>query len=176
MKDLVQAIERTRLDALLSNVERRAESATSLEQKSRVLNLAGDLCFDAEQPERALKYYERAIRTVVSADMYESAVALCRKLIELAPDTVQPGCTLGWLSVTRELVEETKEKVAKYVEAAEEAGLARLARRHRLALADITSAAEVLDAINDNLLRMGREVTPEWVAGQFDRMQGRKSA
>ena len=56
------------------------------------------------------------------------------------------------------------------------AGLARLARRHLVSLAEITSVAEVLEAINDNLERMGPDITADWVAGQLDRMQGRRTA
>jgi hypothetical protein len=45
-----------------------------------------------------------------------------------------------------------------------------------MALAEITSAAEVLDAINDHLLRMGQDITADWVSLELDRMQGRKTA
>ncbi|HET9441083.1 MAG TPA: hypothetical protein VFO52_12980 [Longimicrobiales bacterium] len=176
MKELVQAIELTKLEALLSNVERRAQSATSLEQKARVYNLAGDLCFDAQQPERALRYYQQAISIHISADQYESATQICKKLIALTPETVQTRYTLAWMTGTRGFVEEARKRIEEYVRAAERAGLTRLARRHLLALAEITTAAEVLDAINDNLHRLGRDVTAEWVAGELDRMQGRMSA
>ena len=70
MREMVQAIELNKLETLLNNVERRALTATSLEQKARVYNLAGDLCFDALQPERALRYYQQAIDVHISADQY----------------------------------------------------------------------------------------------------------
>jgi tetratricopeptide (TPR) repeat protein len=176
MKELVQAIELTKLETLLSNVERRAEGATSLEQKARVFNLAGDLCFDAQQPERALKYYQQAIETNIAADHYDGAIGICRKLIALTPETVQTRYTLAWLTATRGLVEESRRRIEEYVRAAEAAGLTRLARRHLLSLTEIISAGEAVAAINDNLQRLGRDVTAEWVAGELDRMQGRLSA
>ncbi len=176
MKELGEAIELHKLETLLCNVERRAENATSLEQKARVLNLAGDLCFDAQQQERALKYYQQAITVNISADHYESAAAICKKMIALTPETVQTRYTLAWLTATRGLVAEACKRIEEYVRAAEGAGLTRLARRHLLALAEMTTAAEVLDAINDNLLRLGRDVSAEFVAGQLDRLQGRRSA
>ena len=176
MKELVQAIELHKLETLLTNVERRAHSATSLDQKARVYNLAGDLCFDAHQPERALSYYEQAINIHISADQHDSAIALCKKLVALTPQTVNARYTLAWLTAARGLISEARTRIEDYVRAAERAGLARLARRHLVALAEITSAAEVLDAINDHLLRMGQDVTADWVSGELDRMQGRKTA
>jgi tetratricopeptide (TPR) repeat protein len=176
MRDLVQAIELHKLDVLLSNVERRAHAATSLEQKARVFNLAGDLCFDARQPERALHYYEQAINNYISADQYDNAIAMCKKLIALTPQTVVTRYTLAWLVATRGLISEAKLRIEEYVRVAEEAGLARLARKHLLALAEITSAGEVLDAINGNLVRLGADATEESVATELDRMQGRMTA
>jgi tetratricopeptide (TPR) repeat protein len=176
MREMVQAIELNKLETLLTNVERRALTATSLEQKARVYNLAGDLCFDAHQPERALRYYQQAIDVHISADQYEHATVICKKLVALTPETVNTRYTLAWLTAARGLISEARQRIEEYVLAAERAGLARLARRHLVSLAEITSAAEVLDAINDNLQRMGPDVTADWVAGQLDRMQGRLSA
>ena len=176
MKELVQPLELSKLELLLTNVERRAASAASLEQKARVYNLAGDLCFDAQQPERALKYYEQAISIHIAADHHESAITICKKLVAQTPDTVHMRYTLAWLIAARGMISEAKVRIEEYVRAAERAGLARLARKHLLGLAEIASASEVLDAINDNLTRMGDDVTADWVAGQLDRMQGRLTA
>jgi tetratricopeptide (TPR) repeat protein len=172
----MQPTELNKLETLLANVERRAVSAASLEQKARVYNLAGDLCFDAHQPERALKYYEQAIGIHISADQHDSAIAICKKLVAQTPDTVHMRYTLAWLLAARGLIAETKVRIEEYVRSAERAGLARLARRNLMGLTEITSAGEVLEAINDNLTRMGEDVTADWVAGQLDRMQGRRTA
>jgi tetratricopeptide (TPR) repeat protein len=176
MKELVQPLELNKLEMLLVNVERRALSAASHDQKARVYNLAGDLCFDAQQPERALKYYEQAINIHISADQHDSAITICKKLVAQTPDTVHMRCTLAWLTAAIGLIAEAKLHIEEYLRAAERAGLARLARKHLLGLAEIASAGEVLEAINDNLTRMGNDVTADWVAGQLDRMQGRMTA
>ena len=176
MKELVQPLELSKLELLLANVERRAASAASLEQKARVYNLAGDLCFDAHQPERALKYYEQAISIHIAADHHESAITICKKLVAQTPDTVHMRYTLAWLTAARGMIAEAKLRIEEYVRAAERAGLARLARKHLMGLAEIASASEVLEAINVNLTRMGDDITADWVAGQLDRMQGRLTA
>ena|SRR5688572_24914901 len=173
MKELVQAIELHKLEVLLSNVERRAEAATSLEQKARVHNLAGDLCFDAHQPERALHYYEIAINTYIRADQYEHAIGMCKKLIALTPQTVHVRYTLAWLTATRGLISEAKIAIEEYVRIADAAGLTRLARKHLRTLAEIATAAEIVDAIHASV---GREVTEEWLSTELDRMQGKMTA
>jgi tetratricopeptide (TPR) repeat protein len=176
MKEMVQPIELNKLEAMLENVERRASSATSLEQKARVYKLAGDLCFDAHQPERALGYYQQAIDIHISADQYEHATLLCKKLVALTPETVHTRYTLAWLTAARGLISEARQRIEEYVSAAERAGLSRLARRHLVSLSEITTTGEVLEAIDENLQRMGPDVTAEWVSGQLDRMQGRLTA
>ena len=176
MKAITESVDLNKLEMLLANVERRAVSAASLEQKARVYNLAGDLCFDARQPERALKYYEQAISIHIAADHHDSAITICKKLVAQTPDTVHMRYTLAWLTAARGMIAEAKLRIEEYVRAAERAGLGRLARKHLMGLAEIASANEVLDAINDNLKRMGDDVTADWVAGQLDRMQGRLTA
>ena len=176
MKEMVQSVELDKLEALLANVERRAAAATSLLQKARVYNLAGDLCFDANQPERALSYYELAITTHISADQYDSAITICKKLVALTPQTVRVRYTLAWLTATRGLLDEARVRIEEYANAAENAGLSKLARKHLVGLAEITSAAEVLDAIGENLLRLGDAVSADWVYGQLNRMNARLTA
>jgi tetratricopeptide (TPR) repeat protein len=173
MKELVQAIELHKLEVLLTNVERRAEAATSLEQKARVYNLAGDLCFDAQQPERALHYYELAINMYITADQYEHAIDMCKKLIALTAQTVHVGYTLAWLTATRGLISEAKLAIEEYVRVADAAGLTRLARKHLRTLAEITTAADIVHAIHASV---GREVTEEWIMAELDRMQGKRIA
>jgi tetratricopeptide (TPR) repeat protein len=176
MKEMVQSIELSKLEILLTNVERRADAATSPSQKARVYNLAGDLCFDANQPERALSYYELAINTHIAADQYDNAITICKKLVALTPQTVRIRYTLAWLTATRGLIEEARRRIEEYAAAAEDAGLIKLARKHLVGLAEINTSVEILDAIGENLLRLGDAVSADWVFGQLNRMTGRLTA
>lgn len=170
MKEMVQSIELNKLETLLTNVERRAASATTADQKARVYNLAGDLCFDANQPERALSYYELAINTHIGADQYDNAIIICKKLVALTPQTVRVRYTLAWLTSTRPVIAEARRRIEEYADAAERAGLSNVARKHLVGLAEMTSATEVLDAIAENLLRLGDAVSADWIYGQLNRM------
>ena len=67
MTELGPTLDLEKLEALLANVDRRIAASASPSAKARMYNLAGDLCFDAHQPERALVYYEHAVNTHVSA-------------------------------------------------------------------------------------------------------------
>src|SRR5690606_8149715 len=69
------------LDAILPRMERRGENSLFPSGRARILNLAGDLCFDAGQRERALWYYEQAIDIYLALGMYASVAAVCQKLV-----------------------------------------------------------------------------------------------
>ena len=170
MKEMVHTVELQQLETLLTNVERRAASQSSAVQKARMFNLAGDLCFDANQPERALSYYEQAINTHIQADQYDSAISICKKLVALTPQTVRVRYTLAWLTTTRGFISDARHRVEEYASAAEAAGLTRIARKHLRGLAEITSAAEVLDAIAENLMRLGDAMSADMIYGELARM------
>lgn len=172
MKEMVQSIELKELETLLTNVERRAATATTSAQRARVYNLAGDLCFDANQPERALTYYELAINTHIAADQYDSAITICKKLVALTPETVRVRYTLAWLASTRPVIADARKRIEEYAAAAEAAGLSNVARKHLVGLSEMTNAADVLDAIAENLLRLGDSISADWIYGQLNRMGG----
>jgi hypothetical protein len=176
MKELVQAIEQNKLEAILTNVDRRAAAATSPSAKARMYNLAGDLCIDANQPERAMSYFEQAVHIHLAADQYDNAIVICKKLVDLTPQTVRAHYMPTWLTTTRGLIHEAHNRVQAYVDAAEDAGLSKLARRHLMGLTEISNAGGVLDAIAENLDRVGHDVSADWVVGELNRMNGKLSA
>jgi hypothetical protein len=176
MKELGPTLELEKLEALLANVDRRIAASTSPSAKARMYNLAGDLCFDAYQPERALAYYEHAVNTHVSADQYDHAITICKKLVMLTPHTVRMGFALGWLSATRGLIGVARRRIAEYTKAAEKAGLGKLARRHQDGLADLSHTDELLNVVGQNVMRLGDQVSAEWMRGQLHPMGGLPAA
>src|SRR5688572_8249458 len=91
------------LDAILPRMERRADNSLFPTERARILNLAGDLCFDAGQRERALVYYDQAIDIYLALGMYASVAAVCQKLVRLSPNVVRARCTLRSEEHTSEL-------------------------------------------------------------------------
>lgn len=176
MMELGPTLDLEKLEALLANVDRRIAASVSPSAKARMYNLAGDLCFDAHQPERALVYYEHAVNTHVSADQYDNAITICKKLVTLTPHTVRMAYAAAWLAATRGLIAVARRRIADYTKAAEKAGLGKLARRHQLGLAELSSTDELLDVIGQNVTRLGGQISAEWMRGQLQPMNGLPAA
>jgi tetratricopeptide (TPR) repeat protein len=176
MKELGPSLELEKLEALLANVDRRIAASTSPSAKARMHNLAGDLCFDAHQPERALAYYEHAVDTHLSADQYDHAISICKKILTLTPHTVRMGYAPAWLAGTRGLLGAARRRITDYTKAAERAGLGKLARRHQAGLADLSDTDALLDVVSQNLSRLGDQVSAEWLRGQLQPMNGLPAA
>lgn len=143
------------LSAMLRSMEARAKQTEYPDQRARILNLAGDLCFDAGERERALDYYGRAIDMHIAHHEYSAAVAICQKIIRLTPEVVRARCTLAWMAIARGLIQEAQGRIAEYKEAAEDAGQERLARAHLLMMAEVIDDRDVLVTIAESLIELG---------------------
>jgi tetratricopeptide (TPR) repeat protein len=146
---------KTDLDAILPRMERRADSSLFPTERARILNLAGDLCFDAGQRERALVYYDQAIDIYLALGMYASVAAVCQKLVRLSPSVVRARCTLAWMAIARGQAREARERIAEYASAALPQEDHRLARGHLRMMTEVVDTAEVLEAVGDALRILG---------------------
>ncbi|MEX0907075.1 MAG: hypothetical protein WD054_02000 [Gemmatimonadota bacterium] len=145
------------LDAILPRMERRADNSLFPTERARILNLAGDLCFDAGQRERALIYYDQAIDIYLALGMYASVAAVCQKLVRLSPNVVRARCTLAWMAIARGQEREARERIADYASAAMPQPDQRLARGHLRMMAEVADTPEVLQAVADGLQMLGDE-------------------
>jgi predicted Zn-dependent protease len=143
------------LDEVLPRMERRAENSLFPTERARIMNLAGDLCFDAHDRERALVYYDQAIDIYLALGMYASVAAVCRKLVRLSPSVVRARCTLAWVAIARGQHREARDRIEDYAAAAAAQADQRLARGHLRMMAEVTDTPEVLQAVADALLLLG---------------------
>lgn len=143
------------LAAVLPAMESRAALAAQPDERARILNLAGDLCFDAGHRERALQYYDRSIDTYLSAGLYAAAVAVCQKVVRLTPEVIRARCTLAWMAIARGMLDEARERIRDYAEAATRMSDARLAWGHLRMMAEVCESQEVLETVAEALLRLG---------------------
>jgi tetratricopeptide (TPR) repeat protein len=143
------------LDDVLPRMERRAENSLFPTERARILNLAGDLCFDAGDRERALIYYDQAIDIYLALGMYASVAAVCKKLVRLSPNIVRARCTLAWVAIARGQAREARERIADYASAAVPQKDQRLARGHLRMMAEVADLPEVLQAVADALSMLG---------------------
>jgi predicted Zn-dependent protease len=143
------------LEHVLPRMERRAENSLFPTERARILNLAGDLCFDAGERGRALIYYDHAIDIYLALGMYASVAAVCRKLVRLSPDVVRARCTLAWVAIARGQSREARELIADYASAAVPSQNQRLARGHLRMMAEVADSPEVLRAVAEALSMLG---------------------
>lgn len=143
------------LDSILPRMERRAENSLFPTERARILNLAGDLCFDAGQRERALIYYDQAIDIYLALGMYASVAAVCQKLVRLSPNVVRARCTLAWMAIARGQAREARERIVDYATAAVPRADHRLARGHLRMMSEVADSPEVLEAVAEALQILG---------------------
>jgi tetratricopeptide (TPR) repeat protein len=146
------------LDAELARLELEA-TAPALDFRAAVLGRAGDLCVSAGDIPRALSYYGRAIDGYLGASYYDSAIALCEKVIELSPGVVRARCTMSFLLLGKDLPylrargisSRVRDNLHEYVAAALNAGRGPIAVQRLKMMADVTEIEEVRRLIGDLL-------------------------
>lgn len=164
------------LDDVLPRMERRAENSLFPTERARILNLAGDLCFDAGAREKALVYYDQAIDIYLALGMYASVAAVCKKLVRLSPSVVRARCTLAWVAIARGQTHEARERIAEYATAAVPQHDHRLARGHLRMMAEVADSPEVLEAVGEALFLLGdaRGAKRAFAAASGGAVEGRK--
>jgi hypothetical protein len=153
--DLSQPTGVPQLESVLATMELRALKTAFPDERARIFNLAGDLCFDSGLRERALSYFGRSIDVYLAAEQPEAAVGVCRKIVRLTPEVVRARCTLAWISLGRGLIEEAKQRIADYAAAASEAGQEETASLHLRLMTDVSANVDVLEALAEALMTLG---------------------
>ncbi|HWV58975.1 MAG TPA: hypothetical protein VNZ57_16095 [Longimicrobiales bacterium] len=146
--------DRSGLERDLRSLEKQAMAAIS-GFEGPFYNKAGDLCVEAGLVERSLGYYGLAIDSYLMAGRWDSAAAVCRKLLRVSPSAVRAHCTLAWLSIGRGWVGDTQRSLDDYVAAARKAGRERIAIRHLRMMGEATADPDVLAALADHLDALG---------------------
>jgi len=154
MKEMLDSFALPQFETVIENLEQRADKAAKPLERARIHNLAGDMCVDANQFERAFSYYDKAITAYTAEHQYDFAARLCEKILAFSPRSVRPYSTLAWLALARGRSEEARRRIEQYVEAAHSQGLGRYARPTLSTLAEMTEAGEVLQAIGNGLLQL----------------------
>ena len=101
------------------------------------LNRAGDLCMRADDKERALGYFGRAIDAYLEDEQPEAARAVAQKLIRLHPRAIRTLCTVTWLDLAAGHLGDALLHLGEYVEAARRGDRRELCRDQILEMARI---------------------------------------
>lgn len=141
------------LEVQLTELESQAERAP-LGFQGRPLNRAGDLCLQAGDRDRALRYYGRAIDSLLDDVQPEAARGVANKIIRVHPAAVRTLCTLTWLDLAARLMATAVEDLGLYAKAAINAGRQNMAAPEILSMATLvthegflTAAADALDLL-----------------------------
>jgi tetratricopeptide (TPR) repeat protein len=161
------------LEDALQELSRRMQWNLAPEQRARLMNLAGDLCIEAGQRERALLYFDACIDLYLMARRFAAASAVCEKLVRLNPEVVRARCTLAWLALARGLDDEAYRNVEEYGDAAVRLERPGIALQQLRAMAEETDSELVLEAIAHALLKLGDPVTADRVFGMTHPMSSR---
>jgi tetratricopeptide (TPR) repeat protein len=153
------------LEEALHELSRRMQWNLSSEQRARLMNMAGDLCMEAGQRERALLYFDACIDLYLAAGRFAASAAICEKLVRLNPEVVRARCTLAWLAVARGLDDEAQRRIEEYGEAAMRLERPTVAQRQLRAMADEVDNEGVLEAIAHALLKLGDALSADRVFG-----------
>lgn len=160
-------------EAELARLEREAEEATP-DYVALLYSRAGDICANAGDRGRALRYYGGAIDAFLEVGYYDSAAAVCRRVIELAPRVVRARGTLAFLALGEglqylpfhgRLEENARTAIGDYVEAARKVGVEHLVVKRLAIMADVTDNAQVREMIGSYLLELGDAQVADRVLG-----------
>jgi hypothetical protein len=167
-----------RTERELQVLEAKAGESTDSARAAPCFNAAGDICRDAGDLQRAMRYYGQAIDSYLSAGLFVAARVVSKKLIQLAPHAVRARCTLAWLSLGRGLASTAKRELAEYVGAARAARQQDLAIRHLRMMGEVVWSQDLRRFIGAQLAELGDDLgsravlklaeTPEKVSGVGD--------
>jgi tetratricopeptide (TPR) repeat protein len=142
------------LEKQLAELESQAEKAP-LGFQGRPLNRAGDVCLQAGDRDRALRYYGLAIDSLLDDVQPEAARGVANKIIRVHPAAVRTLCTLTWLDLASRHIATAVEDVKLYAEAAKAGQRQDMAAPEVLAMAQHMGNEEFLQAAAQALAVLG---------------------
>lgn len=153
------------LEAELIELEVKAETVRVPGADAPFFNAAGDLCASAYEDVRALEYYGRAVDAYLKAERWESAAAMCRKILRAAPHSVRARCTLSWLAIGKGFVADAQTQVTDYAETAYREGRAELAAHQITRMGEITPNSPLRITLAEQLLTLGADKQADHLFG-----------
>ena len=159
------------LESELTALESKAETVSMPGADAPFYNAAGDLCAGVEDEVRAMEYYGRAVDAYLNAERWESAAAMCRKILRSQPTSVRARCTLSWLAIGKGFVADAQTQVMDYAEAAYIFGRETLAASQLRRMGEVAIAPPLRVTLAEQLLTLGAERAADQLFGAIYREQ-----
>lgn len=157
------------LERRISDLEAAAQ-ATDAGHRGMSLNRAGDLALQADQSERAIALYGRAIDAYLADQHLDAARGVANKIVRVHPDAVRTLCTLTWLDLAARHMATALLHLRDYVDAAKRSNHEDLAVRQIHRMAQLAPFREFLGAAADALDQLNRpsiaDEVREWSTGE----------
>lgn len=142
---------------LYSEALRRSEEVGSVSLDVSLYNRVGDLHRRLGDAERAVSYYLKAVDRYAEQELHTGAVALCNKVLRIAPERADVHRELGRLYGVTGLVAEARKSYETYVERMEAEGRHRERRSALLELAELTDDRDLLLRVTSEMVEAGQE-------------------
>lgn len=136
---------------------RISEESGDISLDLSLYNRIGDLYRRGGNTDEAVSFYRKAVEQYAEQGLHTGAVALCNKILRLAPDQVDTYRILGRLHASSGLAAEARNAFGEYVERMEERGDRAAAQDGRLELARRVEDVELLSDVVEEMVAEGRE-------------------
>lgn len=138
----------------IAALERQLRDAP-VESRAQLYNRLGDLHMKGGDQNRGMECYGRATDTYLETGYFDAAGAMCRKMIDTAPDVVRARCTLAFLSLGKGLVQDAQQQITDYVRTAQRLEQEDLAAERLRLMAEATDDQEVRLLLGEYLTELG---------------------
>src|SRR6185369_14677359 len=99
------------------------------------------------------------------AERWESAAAMCRKILRAAPSSERARCTLSWLAIGKGFVADAQTQVTDYAETAYREGREFLAANQICRMGELTPSALLRITMAEQLLSLGADRAADHLFG-----------
>lgn len=120
-------------------------------------NRIGDLYRRGGDTDEAVRFYRKAVEQYADEGLHTGAVALCNKILRLAPDQVDTYRILGRLHASSGLAAEARNAFRQYAERMEERGDRAAAQDGLLELARCVEDTDLLSEVVEEMVASGRD-------------------
>ena len=142
---------------LYTEAIRLSEETGEVSLDLSLYNRVGDLYRRQGDTDQAVHFYHEAVDRYADQGLHTGAIALCNKILRLAPDRIEVHASLGRLHAATGLVAEARKSFREYCSRLEEEERRDEARAARLELARLVDDRELLLETTADMVEAGQE-------------------
>lgn len=123
LKDRARSFEqKEQWKEALDLYQQLVDESSGDELETGLWNRIGDLHLRLSQTERAVEAYDRAVDAYAEAGLHNNAIALCRKILRIAPGRATVYRKLGQISASQGFLADARQNFLEYAQRMQRAG------------------------------------------------------